>query len=83
MLRRYAAGVRNFSFIQIDDRNGVLIEADLRGINLMAANLQYAPWWNTNLSGACLIAADLGGVRIDGANLSDADLTGLVCGVLI
>lgn len=76
LLRRYAAGKRNFSFIKIDDRNGVLIGADLREINLMAANLQNAPWWNTNLSRACLIATDLAGVRIDGANLSDADLTG-------
>ncbi len=76
LLRRYAAGERNFPFIQIDDRNGVLIKADLRGINLVGGYLVNAGWWNANLSGACLVAADFSGAGIDGSDLSNADLTG-------
>lgn len=76
LLRRYAAGERNFPFIEIDDWNGVLIGSDLRGINLIGADLGHAGWWNTNLSGACLVAVDFGGMRIDEANLSNANLTG-------
>ncbi len=76
LLRRYAAGERNFPLITLNDEKSVLEGVDLRGINLMGAYLHYAPWWNVNLSGACLLAADLAGVSMDGADLSNADLTG-------
>jgi uncharacterized protein YjbI with pentapeptide repeats len=76
LLRRYAAGERNFPLITLNDDKSVLEGADLRGINLMGSDLRSAPWNNVNLSGACLLAADLGGVWMDGADLSNAYLTG-------
>lgn len=76
LLQRYAAGERNFPFIQINDRKGIFDGSDLKGINLIGSSLTGATWFDTNLSGACLLAADLAGVGMNGVNLSDADLTG-------
>jgi uncharacterized protein YjbI with pentapeptide repeats len=76
LLKRYAAGERNFPLIRLEDMECILEGADLRGINLMGSDLRSAAWNNVNLSGACLLAADLAGVWMDGTDLSNADLTG-------
>jgi uncharacterized protein YjbI with pentapeptide repeats len=76
LLRRYAAGERNFPLIRIEDMECVLEGADLRGINLMGSHLHHAPWWSIDLSGACLLATDFAGTWMNGTDLSDADLTG-------
>jgi uncharacterized protein YjbI with pentapeptide repeats len=70
LLKRYTAGERNFPLITLNDEKSVLEGADLRGINLMGAYLHHAPWSSINLSGACLMAADLAGVWMDGTDLS-------------
>lgn len=79
LLKRYAAGEREFAGID-------LCETNLSGINLSGANLSRATFSVTNLSGANLCGANLSGAklnvaRLSGANLSRANLSGAILNV--
>lgn len=63
LLKRYAAGERDFRKVEIWNAN--LIKADLREVNLSGAELR----------GACLIAANLSEANLDGIRLEGSDLT--------
>src|SRR5919199_1164249 len=77
LLKKYAAGERNFAGINLTEANlsGVnLSGANLKGANLSVANLSGANLSKTNLTGAKLNIARLSGAHLGGANLTDADL---------
>ncbi|NEQ66150.1 MAG: pentapeptide repeat-containing protein [Symploca sp. SIO2D2] len=74
LLRRYAAGERDFSKANLGEVN--LIEADLRGANLIEADLSGAYLSEANLRGADFRGAYLSGANLRGADLSGADLRG-------
>ncbi|MEH2283733.1 MAG: pentapeptide repeat-containing protein [Nostoc sp.] len=67
LLKRIAAGEKEFADICLDDPN-------LSGINLAGANLTGAKLLSVNLSGANLEGANLSYAFLDGANLSGANL---------
>ena len=81
LLRRYAAGERDFSKTSL--RGIFLDKTDLRNINLSGADLSGADFSGVNLSGADLSGANLRGARLcevifaevnlSGANLKGAD----------
>ncbi|MEG4350940.1 pentapeptide repeat-containing protein [Microcoleus sp. LAD1_D5] len=77
LLKKYAAGERNFAGINLTEANlsGVnLSGANLKGANLSVANLSGANLSKTNLTGAKLNIARLSGAHLGGADLTDADL---------
>ncbi len=92
ILRKYAAGERNFIGVDLCEANLVecnlaeadLSGADLSGADLSGANLSRASLYDVNLYGANLSGADLSDAQLsatvpgdtEGANLSEADLTG-------
>ncbi|MFP4299052.1 MAG: pentapeptide repeat-containing protein [Spirulinaceae cyanobacterium] len=74
LVNQYAAGVRDFRGVNLNEANlrGInLSGADLSGASLNVANLSGA-----NLSGANLSRAKLNVARLSAANLSRANLTG-------
>jgi len=71
LLRRYAAGERNFSGLSDDiDLSGVV----LTGVNLSEANLNCVGMSGANLSEANLRKSDLSDIDLTGANLNGANL---------
>ncbi|WP_392534771.1 pentapeptide repeat-containing protein [Nostoc sp. C117] len=72
VLRRYAAGERNFR--QQDWRGISLAKANLSGIDLTGALLNYADLRNSDLSYANLNWAGLKGANFKGANLKGAKM---------
>src|SRR5919199_1218678 len=78
LLKKYAAGERNFAGINLTEANlsGVnLSGANLKGANLSVANLSGANLSKTNLTGAKLNIARLSGANLCRVNLSGATLT--------
>lgn len=72
LLRRYAAGERNFSGLRDDiDLNGAV----LTGVNLSEANLECVWMSGANLSEANLSKSDLSDIDLTGANLNGANLS--------
>jgi len=69
LIHQYAAGVRDFRGIQLN-------EANLRGINLSGADLSGASLNVVNLSGANLRGANLTHAKLNVARLSAANLNG-------
>lgn len=91
LLRRYAAGERNFSGVVLRDADlsGANLErvifdgADLSNTNLVDANLDSADLsnadlTNANLSGANLYCSKMYGANFTNANLSNANLTSII-----
>lgn len=78
LLRRYAAGERNFAGVDLFSGSGRLNlkGADLRGINLRGAMLHFADLSGANLSDAQLIGANLEHIVLREADLSRANLEG-------
>lgn len=79
LLRRYAAGERNFAGVRFWSSNvpgSALREIDLSNITLSGAYLAYLNFGETDLSGAKMIGAYLIGSRLRMADFSGADLTG-------
>ena len=79
LLKRYGAGERDFTGIDLS-------EANLSGINLSGANFSEASLSVTNLSGANLSRANLSRARLNvarlsGANLNQARLDGAILNV--
>ena len=74
LLRRYAAGERDFS--GIDLRKADLSEADLRGINLSGADLRGADLRESNLRFANFQGANLEGAYLAKAFIADCDWRG-------
>ena len=85
-IRRYAAGERDFSNINLTGAN--LSRADLQDINLRGANLSWVELSFANLSGAnlsvvtegrwgCLSGANLRGANLRGANLDGCEMMGV------
>ncbi|MCL1475985.1 pentapeptide repeat-containing protein [Argonema antarcticum] len=72
LLRRYAAGERNFANANL--RYAVLCEENLSQCNLTYVKLNFANLSRANLSGADLTSADLSDACLNGANLSQASL---------
>jgi uncharacterized protein YjbI with pentapeptide repeats len=72
LLRRYAAGERNFANANL--RCAVLVEQNLTRCNLSYAQLNWANLSGINLSGVDLTSADLSDASLGGANLSQASL---------
>jgi uncharacterized protein YjbI with pentapeptide repeats len=72
LLRRYAAGERNFANANL--RCAVLVEQSLCQTNLSYAKLNFANLSGINLTGADLTSADLSDASLSGANLSQASL---------
>lgn len=73
ILKKYAAGERDFSGANLSEMN--LSRANLRGADLSEANLSVANLSGTILSEANLSRARLNVARLSGANLSQAKLT--------
>ena len=73
-MRRYAAGERDFS--GIDLRGADLSEADLRGINLSSADLRGADLRESNLRFAKFQGANLEGAYLAKAFIADTDWRG-------
>jgi very-short-patch-repair endonuclease len=79
LLKRYAAGEREFPDVEIKPVNWIranLSEANLSDANLSDANLSYANLIGANLSYVNLSGADLSDADLSGADLSYADLSG-------
>jgi uncharacterized protein YjbI with pentapeptide repeats len=84
LLRRYAAGERNFSGVDLSgaDLSGAYLhntnftKANLYQANLTKANITSATLVGTNLEKATLIGAQLTKSDLNKANLEEADLTG-------
>ncbi|WP_414512725.1 pentapeptide repeat-containing protein [Nostoc sp. PCC 9305] len=82
LLKRYAAGERDFAGIRIssrgldgeDLREIDLSEADLIGVDLSGSNLSHA-----NLSGAKMLCVNLTNANLSYANLRGVDLSGADC----
>ncbi|MDY6784919.1 MAG: pentapeptide repeat-containing protein [Cyanobacteriota bacterium] len=74
LLQRYAAGGRNFRYINL--QNAQLAEVDLYQADLIGANLQGANLNNAVLDEVKLIAANLIGANLEGASLRKAKLMG-------
>src|ERR671933_45538 len=72
LLRRYAAGERNFANANL--RCAVLCEQNLSQCNLSYVKLSFANLSGINLTGADLTSADLSDASLSGANLSHASL---------
>jgi uncharacterized protein YjbI with pentapeptide repeats len=72
LLRRYAAGDRNFANANL--RCAVLCEQNLSQSNLSYVKLSFANLSGINLSGVDLTSADLSDASLNGANLSQAAL---------
>jgi uncharacterized protein YjbI with pentapeptide repeats len=72
LLRRYAAGERNFANANL--RCAVLIEQNLTRCNLSYVKLNFANLNGINLSGVELTSADLSDASLSGANLSQASV---------
>ncbi|MEH2273790.1 MAG: pentapeptide repeat-containing protein [Nostoc sp.] len=72
LLEQYAAGVLNFSGVDLAEAN--LSGAKLSGVNLSDANLSIVNLSGANLSEANLSNAKLNVARLSGANLSNAIL---------
>ncbi|WP_231510388.1 pentapeptide repeat-containing protein [Fischerella sp. PCC 9605] len=72
VLRRYAAGERNFR--QADWRGISLAKANLSGVDLSGAHLSNADLSNSDLSNANLNWAGLRGANLSGANLKGAKM---------
>ncbi|BAY42808.1 pentapeptide repeat protein [Scytonema sp. HK-05] len=72
VLRRYAAGERNFR--QADWRGISLAKANLSGVDLSGAHLNNADLSNSDLSSANLNWAGLKGANFSGANLKGAKM---------
>lgn len=77
LLRRYAAGERNFAGVILSDGSGTfeLCGCDLSGINLSNSKIN-ADLMNVNLSGANLSHVHMPETNLEGANLSHANLSG-------
>jgi uncharacterized protein YjbI with pentapeptide repeats len=89
LLKRYAAGERNFcgadlkdidlsgeNLIGIDLSDSNLEKANLTNSNLMGANLNSAKIINANLVNAILVNANLKNAWVNSSNFSRADLNG-------
>ncbi|MDZ7964838.1 MAG: pentapeptide repeat-containing protein [Nostoc sp. DedSLP03] len=79
LLKRYAAGERDFSGVDLGRAN--LYGIDLSSANLSRANISYAKLSDANLQSTDLCQADLSDTdlsyaNLSYANLSDANLTG-------
>ncbi len=74
LLKKYAAGVRDFTAINLSEAN--LSGANLSGANLSQVNLCVANLSGANLSDANLSGAKLNVARMSGANLCRANLNG-------
>lgn len=72
LLRRYAAGERNF--VNANLRYALLNQRNLSKANLSWTKLSWANLSEANLSGADLTAADLSEANLSGANLSQTSL---------
>jgi uncharacterized protein YjbI with pentapeptide repeats len=72
LLRRYAAGDRNFANANL--RCAVLCEQNLSQCHLSYVKLNLANLSRANLSGVDLTSADLSDASLSGANLSQASL---------
>ena len=80
LLRRYAAGERDFPGIDLESRveRDISLEgADLKGINLTGANLARCPLSGVNFSGAnlqdvCFQISSIRGANFEGSNLRNA-----------
>lgn len=72
LLRRYAAGERNFANANL--RCAVLCEEKLSQCNLTYVKLNFANLSRVNFSGVDLTSADLSDASLNGANLSQASL---------
>jgi uncharacterized protein YjbI with pentapeptide repeats len=73
LLRRYAAGERDFSGVSL--RGLDFSDCNLSGINLSNADLSETEWDGANLSRANLSSAILQSSGLNNANLSRANLT--------
>jgi very-short-patch-repair endonuclease len=73
LLKRYAAGEREFPDVEIKPVNRV--QANLSGADLSDANLSDAKLSCANLSGAYMSEANLSGADLSYADLSGADLS--------
>ena len=73
LLRRYAAGERDFSGVSL--RGLDFSDCDLSGINLSNADLESTEWEGANLSGANLSGAFLADSGLNNANLTEANLS--------
>ena len=79
LLKRYAAGERNFAgvrFLYGSVAGSTFCEVDLRDIILSGAYLAHLQFRETDLSGAKMVGAYLVGSSLYMADLSGADLTG-------
>ncbi|MEH1870544.1 pentapeptide repeat-containing protein [Nostoc sp.] len=74
LLQLYAAGERDFSFINIEGSDE-LYRANLSGINLSNSSVGEIFMEESNLSGANLKGAQLGQTCLRNTNLRGADLT--------
>ena len=72
LLRRYAAGERNFANANL--RCAVLVEQNLTRCNFSNVKLSFANLSGINLTEADLTSADLSDASLSGANLSQASL---------
>ncbi len=72
LLRRYAAGDRNFANANL--RCAVFVEQNLSQCNLSNVKLSFANLSRINLSGVDLTSADLSDASLSAANLSQASL---------
>ncbi|MEH2448859.1 MAG: pentapeptide repeat-containing protein [Nostoc sp.] len=76
LLRRYAAGERNFAGVDLSSVD--LREAELTRINLVGANLRGVNLTGANLNCSALRKADLRNANLKGTDLSGANLI-LLC----
>ena len=81
LLSRYAAGERNFSWVdfsKVDLEGDELSEVILRDINLSGADLFGVDFTGSDLSGAIFENADLEGVDFSNSKLLGSNLSGAV-----
>jgi uncharacterized protein YjbI with pentapeptide repeats len=82
LLRRYAAGERDFS--NIDFGETILSDVDLTGINLsgsifLGTDLTGINLSHANLSGVKFLAVNFTSANLSGSNFSEAELIGCQC----
>ena len=75
LLKRYAAGERNFAGITLNNRDRSSVEI-FREADLSEAQLQHASLHGVDLAGAKLIGAQLNVADLIRTDLTSADLTG-------
>ena len=72
LLQRYAAGERDFAGVSL--RECVLVNTDLRGVNLSGADLRFAELIGVKLTEANLTKANFTGANLTGARLDSSIL---------